>query len=88
MSKNFTNNYIPEHVSDKLLWYESDGLMTYIDKLKYNNFARDRDAHLKKTEVVNFDMIINGLEGVEFLKRHKKKYKTIKNSRRQYYPQK
>lgn len=55
MPKNFTNNYIPEYVFDNLQWYQRDGLMTYIDKLKYNNFIRDE--HFKITKVVNFDMI-------------------------------
>ena len=34
---NFTNNYIPEYVPDNLPLYERDGLMTYIDKLKYDD---------------------------------------------------
>lgn len=55
MPKNFTNNYIPEYVFDNLQWYQRDGLMTYIDKLKYDNFIRDE--HFKITKVVNFDMI-------------------------------
>ena len=45
---NFTNNYIPEFVPDNLKWYERDSLMTYIDKLKYDNFIKDTDRHLEK----------------------------------------
>ena len=45
---NFTNNYIPEFVPDNLKWYERDSLMTYIDKLKYDNFIKDTGRHFEK----------------------------------------
>ena len=45
---NFTNNYIPEFVPDNLKWYERDSLMTYIDRLKYDNFIKDTDRHFEK----------------------------------------
>lgn len=54
---NFTNNYIPEFVLDNLNWYQRDGPMTYIDKLKYDNFVIDTDAHFKKMQIVSFDII-------------------------------
>lgn len=46
---NFTNNYIPKYVPDNLKWFQSDGLMTSIDKLKYDNFIRNIDEHFKNT---------------------------------------
>ena len=54
---NFTNNYISEYVPDNLTWYERDGLMSYIDKLKYDNFVKDTDSHFKNIHVGNFDII-------------------------------
>ena len=54
---NFTNNYIPEYVPENLKWHELDGLMTYIDKLKYDNFIKDSDDHFERTHVNNFEII-------------------------------
>ena len=31
--------------------------MTYIDKLKYDNFIKDTGGHFKKTQVINFDIM-------------------------------
>lgn len=31
--------------------------MAYVDKLKYDNFARNRDEHFANSEAVNFEMI-------------------------------
>ena len=44
-------------------WYEHHGLMTYIDQLKYERFSEDPDGYLKKTKVVNFDIIYNQITG-------------------------
>ena len=51
---NFTNNYIPEFLPDNLKWYERDSLMTYIDKLKYDNFIKDTDRHFEKRKSLIF----------------------------------
>ena len=55
--KIFANNYIPKYVPEDLPWYERDGLLTYIDQLKYKEFISDPDAAVKNTKVINFDMI-------------------------------
>ena len=47
LSKNFSNNCIPEYVPDNLKWYERDGLMKYINKLKYDDFISNTDEHFK-----------------------------------------
>ena len=49
MSKIFFNSYVPEYVSENLPWYECDGLMTYIDHLKWKEFISDSDASIKNT---------------------------------------
>ena len=51
------NRYIPEVVPENLPWNERDGLMTYIDQLKYKDFTSNPDTYLEKAEIINFDMI-------------------------------
>ena len=46
--KVFVNIYIPEVVPEEFPWYERDGLMTYIDQLKYKRFMSDLDKYLEK----------------------------------------
>ena len=55
--KIFANNYISKYVPENLPWHEKDGLLTYIDQLKYKEFLSDPDATVKNTKVINFDMI-------------------------------
>ena len=57
MSKIFANSYVPEYVSENLPGYERDGLMTYIDQLKWKKFISDPDASIKNIKVINFEMI-------------------------------
>ena len=51
------NKYIPKYVLEDLPWYEWDGHLTYIDQLKYKEFISNPDRHMKKAEVINFDII-------------------------------
>ena len=37
--------------------YECDGLMTYIDQLKYKELISDPDATVKNTKIITFEMI-------------------------------
>ena len=55
--KIYVNKYIPEVDPEDLPWYERDDLMKYIDELKYRRFLSDLEAYLKKSELVNFEMI-------------------------------
>ena len=50
-----------EHLN--LPWYESDGLMSYIDSLKCQEFLNDTDEHYKKAEVINFNIIHHRCRG-------------------------
>ena len=54
--KTFTNKYIPKYVPEDLTWYERDGLLTYIDQLKYKDFILT--PMLKNTKIINFEMIM------------------------------
>ena len=85
---NYANNYIPKYVPDNLEWYERDGLMTYIDILKYDNFIKDTDSHFKKTYVINFDSIYRQIRGEKLHQKLEQKYKIIDNSRISLYPDK
>ena len=41
--ENYAAKYIPESVPGNLPRYERDGLLIYIDQLKYKRFCEDRD---------------------------------------------
>ena len=41
----------------ELPWYERDGLMTYIDSLKSEEFVADTDNRFKKAKPINFNII-------------------------------
>ena len=43
MSITSKNTYIPPYVSSELKWYERDGLLTYFDRLEYEQFEKNRD---------------------------------------------
>ena len=55
--KILVNKYIPKYVPKDFTWYEREGLMTYIDQLKYKRFKENRDEDFKNTEIVNCDII-------------------------------
>ena len=57
MSKRAVNKFVPNYFPEDLKWFERDGLLTYVDQIKYSEFSSDPDKYLKQAEVVNFDMI-------------------------------
>ena len=74
--KNLAIKYIPNYIPKNHPWYERDGLMTYIEQLKYKKFKENRDSHFKNTEIVNFDIINHQCRG-ECLQNSKKYYTAI-----------
>lgn len=46
-TKNYANSYIPEYAHENVPQYERDGLLTYIDQLKYQKFTENRNEHFK-----------------------------------------
>ena len=62
---------------ENLPWYERDGLMMYIDQMKYKEYSENKDQYLKNVEVVNFDMIHNRCSGIP-LQNSETFYKTAK----------
>ena len=51
------NKYIPNYCPPDLPWYERDGLLTWYDQNKYEEFSKDPDNYIKSKKVINFDMI-------------------------------
>ena len=49
----YVTNFVPNDIS----WYERDGLMTWYNKCKCDDFLRDTDKHFKEVKIVNFDII-------------------------------
>ena len=76
MRKKCVNKYIPDHVDHNLKWHEFDGLLTYINELKYKNFIQNPDAHFKTAQIVNFDIIHHECRG-DLLENVVKTYETI-----------
>ena len=59
MAKKVDNTYVPKFVSNNIPWYERDGLNTWYEQMKCNEFLEDIDNHFKNLEITNFDMIYN-----------------------------
>lgn len=43
---NFSKNYVPEYAPSNLLQYERDGLMTWCDQVKCEDFLRNSKQHI------------------------------------------
>ena len=59
IAKKFDNKFIPKYVPNDLLWYERNGLDTWYQQNKCDDFLNDTDEHFKTMKIVNFDMIRN-----------------------------
>ena len=79
------NSFIPPYVKENLKWYERDGLLSYIDQLKWNEFKNDRDTYVNETKLVNFDIIHNEHRG-DKLKKTIKEYNTITKENLKQFP--
>ena len=85
--KILVSKYTPTYEELALPWYERDGLLTYIDPLKWKEFINDPHSHFFNAEVINFDIIHNRCRGDE-LKYFVKYYKTVDNKDFNNYPDK
>ena len=47
----YTNTYIPEYVPDNLKWYERDGLDTWYQKNKCDEFLEDTDRYFHTVQI-------------------------------------
>lgn len=57
------NKYVPPYKNLHLPWCERDGLLTYIDQLKYKKFIENPDDHFSNVEIINFDIIHHECSG-------------------------
>ena len=57
MPKKFDNRFIPKYIPNDLPWYERDGLDTWYQQNKCNDFLRDTDENFKEMKTANFDII-------------------------------
>ena len=55
---NFSTNYAPQYTPP-----EERDFFSYYDDLKYEIFIQDPDDSLKKTKIINFDLIHNQCRG-------------------------
>ena len=77
MSKKIVNKYVPRFAQhSELSWYERDGLLSYIDALKCEEYLKDTDSHFKTAQVVNFDIIHHECRE-DPLQGNYKKYQTV-----------
>ena len=81
------NKYVPDCVSPDLKWYGKDGLLTYIDQLKYSEFSKDPNGYLENARIVNFDMIHAQCRG-DARQHDDKYYQTVYESSVKEMPQK
>lgn len=58
-NKKLINSYIPVFVQSNLKSYGRDGLPTYIDQLKYNEFIENPEEPFRTAKVISFDIIHN-----------------------------
>ena len=77
MSKEIVNKYVPRFAQhSELPWYVRDGLLSYIDALKCEEFLKDTDSHFKTAQVENFDIIHHECRG-DPLQGSYKEYQTV-----------
>ena len=73
---------------EDLPWYKRDGLMTYIDQVKYKYFYLCPDAHIKNTQIINFEMVHTQCCGQPCTHSDKKYYQTVTQKDMREMPEK
>ena len=72
----YGSEYVPLYISQDLKWFGRDRLMTYIDQLKSQEFAANKEKWFRKQKVFNFDIIYSDCIGHN-LDNSIKEYKTV-----------
>ena len=83
---NCTNTYVPEFVPSDLKWYKRDGLMTWYDQVKCEQFLEDVNKHFRETKIVNFDMINKLIKGEEISEGVLRDYQAVYKKKVFNYP--
>ena len=76
-NRKLVNSYIPVYAPSNLKWYKRDGLLTYIDQLKYKEFIENPDEHFQIAKVINFGIIHKECKGQPVTDDLKKIYHSI-----------
>ena len=85
MAKKIDNTYTSKFVPNNLPWYERDGLNTWYEENKCNDFLEDPDKLFENLQINNFDLIFNKNK----LSSQKiKQYQTIDHKEIMGYPKK
>ena len=77
---NLMNTYIPKYVPSDYEWYECDGLLTWYDHRKCEDFLREADFHFKQAKIRNFDIIRKECRGEEIPKNVLVGYQTVRGN--------
>ena len=59
MAKKVNNTFIPKCISNKVPWYDRDGLNNWYEQNKCNEFLEDTDHYFENLQIINFDLIFN-----------------------------
>ena len=77
-AKKIDNTFVPKFVSNNVPWYERDGLNTWQEQNKCNDFLEDPDEHFQNLQINNFGLIFNK----DKLSNHNiKQYQTIDHNK-------
>ena len=65
------NRFFPKFLPRNLPWKEREGLLTWYEQAKCEQFLQDTDNHFEKLQITNFDIInANGQVSKEKLKQY------------------
>ena len=78
--------YVPTFLPKDLPWYEQDGLMTWHNQGKCEDFLRDTDKHFKDASIINFDIIHRQVRGEEIPSDLLKYWQTVNDKAVSEYP--
>ena len=78
-NNNCVNNSVPEYVPQDLPWYERDGLMTYYNQVKCQEFLRNSDNHFKAAKIINFVIVRREAVGEKVPVDLLRKYQTVQH---------
>ena len=82
-NKKVDNRFVSTFVPNDLPRYQRDGLMTWYEQVKYQEFLQNTDSHFQNLHILSFDIInSNGKIDVDKLKQ----YQTIDHHEIMTYP--
>ena len=59
MAKKVDNTFIPKLISNNVPWFDRNGLNTWYEQNKCNEFLENTDHHFENLQIINFDLIFN-----------------------------